>query len=60
MTEKKLRVEGHPQFVKVGHAVINDDKSAYEVWLAQQMQTKSLMDRIEKLETLVEKLLKEK
>lgn len=54
---KVLKIEGHPQFVKIGHAVINNDKSAYEQWLEEQTEKRALIDRVAKLEQMVLQLL---
>jgi len=57
MEQQAYKIEGHPQFVKIGHAVINNDKSAYEQWLGEQLEKKSLVDRINKLEQMVQQML---
>ncbi len=55
--EVRYKIEGHPQYMKVGHAVVNVDKSAYETWLAQQLEKRELVDRIDRLEKLVGQLI---
>jgi hypothetical protein len=57
METTKLKVEGYPQYERIGQAIVNTDTSGYEAWLASQMEKKSLEDRVARLEAMLAQFL---
>lgn len=55
-----LKVKGHPNLIKRGSGVINNDSSEYQralVRLQQGRRAKDLENRLSRLEGMVEKML---
>lgn len=52
-----LKVEGHPEFVRVGVAIVNSDMDSYQEFIKINTEKKQLETRVQSLEDKLDRIL---
>jgi len=52
-----MKVEGHPEFVRQGSAIVNTDVEAYQDFINQNLEKKRLENRVQSLEEKLTRIL---
>lgn len=52
-----LKVEGHPEFIRAGAAIVNSDMDAYKEFMKINTEKKQLEVRVQSLEDKLDRIL---